>query len=128
MGRKLRAALLGASILLVPFILLTILSSFGPKSIGHFTLVNGSTDEIVSARVEVCGQVSEYSDLAPGDKTEDTFRVRGDSGYDVSVTFASGRELNREVGYVCSGFDYETVITVDDSSIEMTGTVASAYD
>ncbi|MDA3936907.1 MAG: hypothetical protein PF636_08670 [Actinomycetota bacterium] len=82
--------------------------------------MNSSDDEIVSVRVEVCGQVSEYSELAPGDKTEGTFRVRGDSGYEVSVAFASGRKLNGEVGYVTSGIDYEDVITVDDSSIEIT--------
>jgi len=113
MGRTLRVALLLAFTLLF--------AGCGAADEGRFTLVNDSAEEIVSARVEVCSQVSEYGELAPGDATDGTFRVRGDSGYDVSVTFASGRKLDREVGYVTDGLDYEDVITVTDSGVEIAG-------
>ncbi|TLN26982.1 hypothetical protein FDZ71_00350 [bacterium] len=107
--------------------LLLVLVALSPiacsRNEGRFTLVNGSSDRI-AARVEVCGQVSEFDDVGPGETRQGSYRVRGDSAYDVSVTFASGGKANREVGYVTNGFDFTDVITVTTSSIEITGGIA----
>jgi hypothetical protein len=70
----------------------------------------------------VCDQVSEVSEVDPGEKRTGDYRVAGDSSYDVSVTFASGDTLDRQVGYVASGLDFTHVITVTTSSVEITGT------
>jgi hypothetical protein len=106
---------------LVLVVILALSLSGCGRNEGSFTLVNGSTERL-SARVEVCDQVSEFTDVDPGEKRHGSYRVAGDSSYDVSVTFASGDTLDREVGYVTNGLDFTDVITVTTSSVEITGT------
>ncbi len=108
--------------LLVFFFVLFETSCLSKSNTGQFTLVNDSDELISHATVEICDQLIEFKSIKPHEEFNGSFKVKGDSHYEVTVFFASGKEIKDEIGYVTHGFNYRHTITVTDSKISISDT------
>jgi len=86
---------------------------------GHFLLVNNASEPIAYASVSICGQTVQLWDVLPNKSADGSYRVTSDSHYTIRVEFRSGGRLEREIGYVTSGMDFNDRIIVTDSDIEL---------
>ena len=86
---------------------------------GSFMLVNEATESIAHAAVTVCGQTIELNDIQPSKSARGSYVVKSDSGYHIKIEFKSGKNLQKEIGYVTNGLDFQDVIAVTDKDIEM---------
>lgn len=86
---------------------------------GSFLLRNNSKYSIARVQVLVCGQMIELKEIQVGKSRTGVYKVRSDSHYDVRVEFDSGKKLQKEVGYVTNGFDFNHEITITDTDIEI---------
>lgn len=82
-------------------------------------LRNNSKYSIARVQVLVCGQMIELKEIQVGKSRTGVYKVRSDSHYDVRVEFDSGKKLQKEVGYVTNGFDFNHEITITDTDIEI---------
>lgn len=87
---------------------------------GNFSLINKTKEPIARASVTVCGQTIDMKDIQPTKSAQGSYKVKSDSHYDVRVEFQSGKKLHKEIGYVTNGLDFQHVITVTDTDIEIT--------
>ena len=87
---------------------------------GSFLLINKAKEPIARALVTVCGQTIELRDIQPTQSAPGSYEVKLDSHYDVKIEFQSGKKLQKGVGYVTTGFDFQDEITVTDTDIEIT--------
>ena len=92
------------------------LSLVAPRD-GHVTLSNTTAEAIVRAQVGVCGQDFTIEHLGPGENRTVTFRIRADSHYTVSVRFASGRSMSKELGYITSGIDVADMLLIKENDV-----------
>lgn len=106
-------------LLSVCFILLICLqtSCSSQKNVGQFTITNNSDEIIKLAHIEICEQIIDIKNISPSKEHKGSFIVKSDSHYDVTITFASGKTLSKELGYVTHGFDFNHVITVTGNDI-----------
>jgi hypothetical protein len=84
---------------------------------GHITLVNDSGEEIAQARLEVCGQTLDFNEISPAGEQSASYRVKADSTYHLYIKFSSGKELEKTLGYVTNGFDFDDKLVVKNSDI-----------
>lgn len=87
------------------------------SSRGKVTVINQSAEPIEALSLTVCEQKLELPNLAPGANSTWAYKVRNDCDYAMSVRFASGRQLNRQLGYVTSGFKYEDELIVTGADV-----------
>ena len=92
---------------------------------GNFSLVNKTKEPIAHASVAICGQMIELKDIQPNKSAVGSYEVKSDSHYTIQVEFESGKKLQKEIGYVTHGFDFQHEIVVTDSDIEITDTKVS---
>ena len=92
------------------------------ENTGQFVLINSSNEMITQARIEVCEQLIEVNNIEPHEKYNGTYKIKSDSHYDVTISFASGKELRDKLGYVTHGFDFTHTITITDSTISINNT------
>jgi len=110
MGRKRRGALL----------LISAAAAFSSACASHngdVVIVNKAQESISRVDVHVCRQTIEGKSLQPGDKAQGLFHVNCEGDYGVTVEFSSGKRLHATTGYVTSGLDYSTEISVTDTQI-----------
>ena len=84
---------------------------------GAFTLTNAAHETIAQATVSICRDRSEFGPLPPGTDAGASFSITGDDSFRVQVTFASGKALSKEDGYVTTGMSSTHRITVTDAEI-----------
>ena len=108
--------------LLVFFFVFLETSCLSKSNTGQFILINDSAELISHVTIEVCGQLFEVKDIKPHEEFSGSFKVKGDSHYKVTVSFASGKKIKDELGYVTHGFNYQHTITVNDSKISISDT------
>lgn len=108
--------------LLVFFFVFLETSCLSKSNTGQFVLINDSDELISHASIEVCGQLIEVENIKPHGEFNGSFKVKGDSHYKMAVSFASGKEIKDELGYVTHGFNYRHTITVTDSKISISDT------
>ena len=84
---------------------------------GQITLINESGESIKTVRIEVCKQLIEFKTIRQGEKAKGTYKITSDSHYDILVTFASGKKLRKQLGYVTNGFDFQHTLVVKDADI-----------
>ena len=66
------------------------------------------------------------TDLRPQESVILPFKIHSDAHYDVSVTFADGRNLARSVGYVTNGMEEFDRMTINEEDVHLdVGTIAS---
>ncbi len=92
------------------------LTSCGSDS-GEFTLTNAAQETITHATVSICRHTSEFGPLPPGKDAGAAYSITGDDSFRVQVTFASGKALSKEDGYVTTGMSSRHRITVTDAEI-----------
>ena|ERR1700704_167862 len=87
------------------------------QNAGEVGLESRASEPIDQAIVVVCGQRLDFSDVALGETKSAKFKVRGDSSYEVSIAFHSGRKINATVGYVTNGINYKDKLVVTDNEV-----------
>jgi len=81
------------------------LAACAPRK-GELVLVNDAPEPIARVVVSVCGQTG-------------TFRVNCEGTYYVTVEFVSGRHVHATTGYVPSGADISSEISIHDTRITL---------
>jgi len=92
---------------------------------GSVLLVNQAKEPIVRVLVMVCGQTLELKDIQPSKSARGSYTVKSDGHYDIRVEFQSGKKLQKEMGYVTNGFDFQHKFVVTDNDIEMRNSKAT---
>jgi hypothetical protein len=87
---------------------------------GRFVIKNNAAEPIVRASVLICGQTEHFEQIDVRQMKTGTYHVTTDSHYDVKVEFRSGRILERKLGYVTNGLNFDDELTVSDADIEIT--------
>jgi hypothetical protein len=82
-------------------------------------LANESSEPITSAIVTVCRQEIILQNVQPKQSARASYKVKSDSHYSVTITFRSGKTLQREMGYVTPGFDFSDQIIVTESDVKL---------
>ena len=88
---------------------------------GTVILENRALEVVAHAFVDVCGQHLSFDSIPPGENRTATFALGGDSQYDVTVEFESGRKLHAQVGYATSGADYTERIIIRPDAVLLEG-------
>ena len=86
-------------------------------NISDVTIVNDTPESIEKCSIKVIDTTVVFNNLKAGDKASATFVVSTDSHYTVTVTFAGGRKLEKDVGYVTVGYDYTDRILIRPDEI-----------
>jgi len=100
--------------------LLTVISCVSCETnTGTVVVLNKANDMIARVVIKVSGQELTISDLAPSQSSTATYQVRTEGHYSIDVEFRSGKHLQKELGYITSGFDVRDQILVTDSDIQI---------
>ena len=102
-------------------LVLCILAGCTTKNEGKFNLVNKANESLDILAVSICGQTSKFKDLKPGDTAQASYQVKGDCHFSITGQFKSGKKINKEDGYVTSGFNFSHEIEINDSDIDIKG-------
>lgn len=84
---------------------------------GSLLLVNSSEESISRATVKICGEAMAFINIDPLKSVVGSYRVKGDSHFDIVIEFNNGRIFQKEIGYITSGFDYSHEITITNENI-----------
>lgn len=109
---------------LISFIIVSLLLISCTSNKGNFSLVNKSNESITHASVTICGKKIEFTNIQPGESESGSYDVKSDSHYTIEIEFQSGKKLREETGYVTNGMDFQHVIMVDSSNVEISDSVA----
>lgn len=83
------------------------------------TILNNSSKVIKIVKIQLCGELGNAKNIRPKDTGQLILKVHRDCGYQVEVEFDSNETLNKQVGYVTNGLDFNDQIIVTDSDINM---------
>jgi hypothetical protein len=86
---------------------------------GQFILINNSDKFINIVCVKICGETIEVRNIEPGAEYKGVYNVKSDSHYDVTIWFASGEKLEKKLGYVTHGFNYQHTLTITEEDISI---------
>jgi len=78
----------------------------------RFSLVNESGQVISDGSVTVLDQSFEFGKVDAGRTVSGAINIETDSHYVVKINFSNGERLEKEIGYMTRGFDFEDEITV----------------
>ena len=92
------------------------------RNSGSFQLINGTSEPIASASVQISGHTIDVGAIPPNGSAKRSYRITSDSHYVVSIKFQSGNVLTRELGYVTPGIRFHHVIVVTNDDIRITDT------
>jgi hypothetical protein len=87
---------------------------------GQVLILNAATEPIKNGQLEVCGQKFLFGEIEQGKTKAIHYKVRSDSQYKLEVEFNSGRKLEKELGSVRSGLDFEDILTLNDHEVSLT--------
>jgi hypothetical protein len=76
------------------------------------TVRNAASEPIVMLTIDVSAQHLKATNLAPGATTTLPYSIGVESDYDVVATFASGRSIEKHVGYVDAGLNSHDYLDV----------------
>jgi hypothetical protein len=99
------------------FLSLGVLGACGSRT-ARVVIVNKAREPIARLLVTVCQQTIEARDVQPGQQASGTFLVNCEGDYNVTVEFASGKQLQTTTGYVTSGLDISHELDVTDVQME----------
>jgi hypothetical protein len=86
---------------------------------GMVTLTNDSSSQITGGTLKICHQNFDLGKIESGTKKIIVYKIRGDSSYDLSIRFASGRTTTKQLGYVTRGFDFTDEIRIGYDSVDL---------
>jgi hypothetical protein len=87
---------------------------------GQVLILNAATESIRNGQLEVCGQKFIFGEIEQGKMKAIQYKVRSDSQYKLEVEFHSGRKLEKELGEVRSGLDFQDILTLNDRDVSLT--------
>lgn len=87
---------------------------------GQVLILNAASEPIKNGQLEVCGQKFMFGEIEPGKSKAIQYKVRSDSQYKLEVEFNSGKKLEKEVGAVTNGLDFQDILTLDDRGVSLT--------
>ena len=87
---------------------------------GQVLILNAASEPIRNGQLEVCGQKFMFGEIEPGKTKAFQFKVRSDSQYKLEVEFNSGKKLEKELGAVTNGLDFQDILTLDDHGATLT--------
>ena len=87
---------------------------------GQVLILNAATEPIKNGQLEVCGQKFPFGEIEQGKTKAIQYKVRSDSQYRLEVEFNSGKKLDKELGSVTSGLDFEDILTLSDHDVALT--------
>jgi hypothetical protein len=87
---------------------------------GQVLILNAATEPIKNGQLEVCGQKFLFGEIEQGKSKAIQYKVRSDSQYKLEVEFNSGKKLEKELGSVTSGLDFEEILTLNDRDVSLT--------
>jgi hypothetical protein len=87
---------------------------------GQVLILNAATESIKNGQLEVCGQKFPFGEIEQGKTKAIQYKVRSDSQYRLEVEFNSGKKLDKELGSVTSGLDFEDILTLSDHDVSLT--------
>lgn len=87
---------------------------------GHVLILNAATEPIRNGQLEVCDQKFMFGEIEQGKTKAIQYKVRSDSQYKLEVEFHSGKKLEKEIGSVSSGLDFEDILTLNDHDVSLT--------
>lgn len=89
---------------------------------GHFRLLNKASEPLQHVNVNVCGQSISADNVLPLGEMVGDFVVKSDSHYSVQIEFKSGKKLQKDIGYITNGVDFNHEITVTDGDLSISNT------
>lgn len=89
------------------------------KNMSKVWLVNKASNEIVLGILSVCDKKFELRNLKPQREEGFTFTPCSDDHYLIKIEFSTGKKLEKELGYITSGFNYKDKFIVTDDDIVM---------
>jgi len=87
------------------------------------TVRNDSNSVIAEAKIIICKQTFVAKNIEHGEERTFNYFVKGDSGYHIAVRFSDGHSLEKEDGYVTTGFAFHDLLIVDDNDITIVSKV-----
>jgi hypothetical protein len=87
---------------------------------GQVLILNAATEPIKNGQLEVCGQKFMFGEIEQGKSKALRYKVRSDSQYKLEVEFNSGRKMDKELGSVTIGRDFEDILTLSDHEVSLT--------
>jgi hypothetical protein len=111
-----RSAVLGVGCFLLAFWYST---SIVLSDDGQVLILNAATEPIRNCQLEVCGQKFLFGEIEQGESKAIEYKVRSDSRYKLEVEFHPGRKLEKELGVVTNGLDFEDILTLSDHEVSL---------
>ena len=68
----------------------------------------------------MCAQKFPFGEIEQGRTKAIRYKVRSDSQYKLEVEFQSGKKLEKELGEVRNGLDFEDLLTLSDQDVSLT--------
>lgn len=87
---------------------------------GQVLILNAATEPIKNGQLEVCGQKFLFGEIEQGKSKAIQYKVRSDSQYKLEVEFNSGKKLEKELGSVTNGLDFQDILTLSDHGVSLT--------
>jgi len=87
---------------------------------GQVLILNAATEPIKNGQLEVCGQKFLFGEIEQGKTKAIQYQVRSDSLYTLEVEFHSGGKLEKELGSVTNGLDFQDILTLNDHDVSLT--------
>jgi hypothetical protein len=87
---------------------------------GQVLILNAATEPIRNGQLEVCGQKFPFGEIEQGKSKAIQYKVRSDSQYKLEVEFHSGRKLEKALGEVTNGLDFQDILTFSDHTVSLT--------
>ena len=87
---------------------------------GQVLILNAATEPVKNGQLEVCGQKFMFGEIEQGKSKAIQYKVRSDSAYKLEVEFDSGKKLEKELGNITSGLDFQDILTLNDRDVSLT--------
>jgi hypothetical protein len=88
---------------------------------------NISNSEIRDITIVICKQRFTANNIKHGEERMFNYVVKGDSGYQIKVSFSDGHSLEKEDGYVTHGVVFHDLIVVDVNAITLVQKSENGY-
>ena len=86
---------------------------------GVFSFNNDTAEIIETASVSICHQTFTFKDVKPRSTITQSYKITGDSSFEVSIKTASGKTTAAADGYVTNGMDFQHNIIFTDQSVKI---------
>jgi hypothetical protein len=87
---------------------------------GQVLILNAASEPVRNGQLELCGRKFPFGEIEQGKSKAIQYTVRSDSRYKLEVEFHSGRKLEKELGSVTNGLDFQDILALNDHDVSLT--------